>query len=301
MTGTTLAYISLGVLASLALVELFWIKVVCRGDYPWADAAASIGVKVGEKLIKLASAGILGPVYFWVWDHRLWTLRLDGVLPWLAAFLMLEFCYYWEHRLHHEVRWMWAGHRTHHSATRLNLPAAVRASWTGLISGTWLFFLPMIWLGVHPLAVFFLLALNLIYQFWLHTELVPKLGPLEWVLNTPSHHRVHHAMNPRYLDTNYGGVLIVFDRVFGTFAQECLDEPCRYGLVKPEPSRNPFVIVFREYAAIVADLRRSTGLRDVVGYLFGPPGWSPEGSGETSRRIRARAAGEARPLDALTP
>lgn len=299
--GNELGLISLGILLSLAVIELSWIKLVRRGEYPWTDAAASIGVKVGEKLVKLAGAGLLGPVYFWVWEHRLWTMRLDGPLPWAGAFLMLELCYYWEHRLHHEIRWMWAGHRTHHSAARLNLPAAVRVSWTGLISGSWLFFLPMVWLGVHPLAVFLLLAVNLIYQFWLHTELVPKLGPLEWVLNTPSHHRVHHAVNPRYLDTNYGGVLIVFDRLFGTFAEERDDEPCRYGLVKPEPSRNPLVIVFREYGAILADLRRAAGVRDVLGYLLGPPGWSPDGSRETSRQIRARAGADAPPpLDALT-
>jgi sterol desaturase/sphingolipid hydroxylase (fatty acid hydroxylase superfamily) len=289
--GSTLAVISVTLLVVLSLAELGWIRLARHEAYPWADAAASIGVKVGQTLIRVATAGLLAPVYFWVWDHRLWQLPLDSVGTWGAAFLMLEFFYYWEHRLHHEVRWMWAGHRTHHSANQLNFPAAVRLSWTTLISGSWLFFLPMMWLGVHPVAVLFLLFANLTYQLWLHTEIVPKLGPLEWVLNTPSHHRVHHAVNPRCLDTNYGGVLIVFDRLFGTFAEECADDPCRYGLVTPEHSRNPFVIALRDYAAIVADLRKAKAMRDVLGYIFGPPGWAPDGRGLTTRVLRARAAG----------
>lgn len=292
-----LALIALGLLVSLSLIELAWVLLVRRGSYPWTDAAASIGVKIGEKLIRTATAGLTAPVFYWAWDHRLFRLPLDGAAGWIAAFLMLEFCYYWEHRLHHEIRWMWAKHRTHHSANQLNLPAAVRVSWTGLISGSWLFFLPMAWLGVHPLVILLLLFVNLVYQFWLHTEVVPKLGPLEWVLNTPSHHRVHHAVNPRYLDTNYGGVLIVFDRLFGTFAAESADEPCRYGLVKAETSRNPFVIVFREYAALCRDLISARSLREVLGYLFGPPGWSPDGSRETTRQIRARAAEGAAPAE----
>ena len=122
----------------------------------------------------------------------------------------------------------------------------------------------------------FLLLLNLTYQIWLHTELLPKLGPLEWLLNTPSHHRVHHAVNGPYLDRNFGGVLIVFDRLFGSFAAERAEEPCRYGLVKPERSHNPLAIVFREYGAILRDLRRARGLREAVGYLLGRPGWTPE-------------------------
>jgi len=295
--GGKLALLSLGILVTFTLVELAWIKLVRHGAYPWADVAASIGVKIGQKLSRVATAGLTAPVFFWAWEHRVWSLPLTGspggaaalAVNWAIAFLMLEFFYYWAHRLHHEVRWMWAGHRAHHSANQLNLPAAVRVSWTDLISGMWLFFVPLAWLGVHPIGIVVLLFLNLTYQFWLHTDLIPRLGPLERVLNTPSHHRVHHASNPRYLDTNYGGTLIVFDRLFGTFSEERADEPCRYGLVKPELSRNPFVIVFREYAGILADLRRARSPREAAGYLFGPPGWKPDGSGETSRRIRARA------------
>jgi sterol desaturase/sphingolipid hydroxylase (fatty acid hydroxylase superfamily) len=283
--GAAPLLISWGLLAVFAVIELSWIKLVRHGTYPWSDAAVSIGVKIGETVARIATAGLLGPVYFWVWDYRLWTIPLDGVVGWVFAFLMLEFLYYWEHRMHHEVRWMWAGHRAHHSSNQINLPAAARLSWTGMISGTWLFFLPLVGLGVHPHAMLVLLFINLTYQLWLHTEIIPKLGPLEWVLNTPSHHRVHHAANPRYLDKNYGGVLIVFDRLFGTFAEERADEPCRYGLVKPEVSRNPFVIVLREYANILGDLRRAGSLGEVARNLVGPPGGSPVRRGDMGHQL----------------
>lgn len=285
--SSTVSMISLGLLVGLGLVEFFWIRLIRQNRYPWADVAASIGIKIGRRLVKLATAGLLAPVYFWAWDQRLWHIPLKGIEGWAAAFMMVEFAYYWQHRMHHEIRWMWAAHRTHHSTNWFNILTTSRTSVTGPISGDWLFYVPLAWLGIHPLAIFLLIAVNLTYQIWLHTEMVPKLGPLEWVLNTPSHHRVHHAVNPRYLDTNYGGVLIIFDRLFGSFAAEDKTDPCRYGLVKPETSRNPFVIVFREYAAIARDLYRARSLREIVGYLFGPPGWTPDGMGATTQRIRA--------------
>ena len=134
-------------------------------------------------------------------------------------------------------------------------------------------FQPMIWLGFAPKAVFATLSLNLIYQFWLHTEWVPKLGWLEVVLNTPSHHRVHHASNADYIDRNYGGVLIVFDRLFGTFAAERRDLPCRYGLVTPLVSHNPIRIAFHEWLKMAKDLLGARTAREAIGYLFGPPAW----------------------------
>jgi hypothetical protein len=134
---------------------------------------------------------------------------------------------------------------------------------------------PLVWLGFDPVPVLIANTLNLLYQFWLHTEWVPKLGWLEYVLNTPSHHRVHHAANPEYLDRNYGGVFIIFDRIFGTFVAERDDLPCRYGLVKPLRSNNPVVIGFHEWIALASDLRRARSWRDRWSHLFGPPGWRP--------------------------
>jgi len=151
------------------------------------------------------------------------------------------------------------------------LPVALRLSWTAGVSGAWVFFLPLALIGFHPLVIGTLLIINLRYQFFLHTELVGRLGPLEWILNTPSHHRVHHGANPCYLDKNYGGVLIIFDRMFGTFAAERRDIEIVYGLTSPLRSHNPFVIAFHEWINLVCDLRASSNLPDIFGALFGRP------------------------------
>jgi sterol desaturase/sphingolipid hydroxylase (fatty acid hydroxylase superfamily) len=188
-----------------------------------------------------------------------------------VLFVGQEFCYYWFHRCSHRIRFLWASHAVHHSTNQLNLSAAYRIGWLGRLIGTASFFVPLIWLGFPARAVFATLNLALLYQFWIHTDWIPKLGPLEWLLNTPSHHRVHHAANPEYLDKNYGGVLIVFDRLFGTFAAEDPAVPCRYGLVTPLRSYNPLWIALHEVAALGRDLWRGRALRDWRRALFGPP------------------------------
>jgi len=195
-------------------------------------------------LVLLAGLALLiGPVYAAVWTLRLWEAPLDQVWTWALLFVGVEFIYYWQHRAGHEVRWFWASHSVHHSVTHYNLSAAYRLGWTAGFTGQALFYLPLAVLGFHPLAIFAMLGLNLLYQFGLHTTLVPKLGVLEAVLNTPSHHRVHHASNLDYLDANYGGVLIVFDRWFGTWRPERDDVVPVYGLVTPLRSHNPLVIL----------------------------------------------------------
>jgi len=166
---------------------------------------------------------------------------------------------------------MWATHAVHHSATKLNFTAAIRLGWTGNISGNFLFFLPLIWIGFHPFAVIGMLGVNLFYQFFIHTELVSRLGPLEWILNTPAHHRVHHASNPDCLDKNYGGILIVFDRIFGTFAEAPRGQALRYGLVRGISSYNPVRIALGEWRNMISDFARASTLRERVKTLLGPP------------------------------
>jgi len=275
---------------TLSLAEALWLIVHRHERYAWQEATVSIAVAVGRRLATLAAAPLIGAAYALAWEHRLHTFPLIAQ-PWalLPLFLGIEFVYYWYHRWSHEVRWMWATHRTHHSSPVLHLPAAVRLGWTGLLSGGWLLYTPLVLLGFHPLAVLALIAANLIYQFWLHTETIPKLGPLEWVLNTPSHHRVHHAVNPRYLDRNYGGVLIVFDRLFGSFAAEDTSEPCRYGLVGKVAGRNPLMLAFEEWWGIARDVAAAPDWRARLALAFGPPGWSRDGSRRTARQIRAEA------------
>jgi sterol desaturase/sphingolipid hydroxylase (fatty acid hydroxylase superfamily) len=169
------------------------------------------------------------------------------------------------------MRWFWASHTVHHSPNELTLAAALRLGWTGKLTGTALFFAPLVWLGFPPQAVVACLALNLLYQFWLHATWIPKLGPLEWVLNTPSHHRVHHGSNPEYLDCNYGGVLIVFDRLFGTCVTEREDLPPRYGLTTPLHSYNPLRVALHGWQDLLRDLFAARGWRARLATLFGPP------------------------------
>ena len=189
----------------------------------------------------------------------------------LGLYLLVEFAYYWHHRLAHRVRWFWATHSVHHSSNELMLASAVRLGWTGRLGGAIAFFTPLVWIGFPPQAVFGLVAAGLFWQFWLHADWMPRLGPLEWVLNTPTHHRVHHASNPEYLDCNYGSSLIVFDRLFGSFVALRDDIEIRYGLTRPALSHNPLRIAFHAWLAMGRDFVAARGARARLKVLFGPP------------------------------
>jgi len=292
--------VSAAVAVSAALLEGVVLTWLSRG-YDWGESLASLAVAVGRRLLDVLPLAIAMPGGYWLYEHRLVSPPLDAWWSWVLLGLGLEFCYYWFHRAAHRVRWFWASHAVHHSPNAFNLSAAYRLSWTGRISGALLFFLPLCWLGFPPHAIAAAYALNLLYQFWIHAEWIPKLGPLEGWLNTPSAHRVHHAADVEYLDANYGGVLLVFDRLFGTYVAERDDLKPRYGLVVPLRTRNPFRIAFFQWVALVRDLRRARSAREVLGYLFGPPGWAPDGQGETTETLRARAGLDARgrPLGAM--
>jgi sterol desaturase/sphingolipid hydroxylase (fatty acid hydroxylase superfamily) len=259
------------------------------GSYDWRAMGASLAVAAGRRLTDFVPLSIALPGAAWLYEHRLWSVDLGTWWGLALLFLALEFCYYWFHRASHRVRWFWATHAVHHSANEMNLSAAYRLGWTGKLSFALAFFLPMALVGFPPQIIIFAFSVNLLYQFWIHSEWIPQLGWLEGILNTPSAHRVHHAANLEYLDANYGGVLIVFDRLFGTYVPERRDLPCRYGLVKPLRSHNPFTIAFHQWIALFSDLKRACSAREVVGYLFGPPGWDPDGPGETTEAMRRRA------------
>jgi sterol desaturase/sphingolipid hydroxylase (fatty acid hydroxylase superfamily) len=176
----------------------------------------------------------------------------------------------------------------HHSSQHYNLSTALRQSWTGFIALGFIFRLPLVLIGFDPAMVFFCGAINLIYQFWIHTEAIGKLPRwFEYVMNTPSHHRVHHATNPRYLDSNYAGTFIIWDRMFGTFVEEVDEEPIRYGIVRQLGSFNLLWSLFHEWVGIARDLW-SAPWRHKLGYLWNPPGWSHDNSRDTSESIKAR-------------
>ncbi|MDM0039908.1 sterol desaturase family protein [Variovorax sp. J22G21] len=288
--------LSVATVLAASLIEavvLSWRHARAGGPaYDWKAA----GVSVIDFLVREYPLRLLLPLAFftgamdWIYQHRLWTLPMDHWSGWVACFLGQEFCYYWYHRAAHRVRWFWCTHAIHHSPNQLNLSAAYRFGWTGRLTGSLLFFFVAPLLGMPPRVILLMLSLNLLYQFWIHATWIPRLGPLEWVLNTPSAHRVHHASNLEYLDSNYGGVLIVFDRLFGTYTAERADVPCRYGLVTPMHTNNLLRIEFTQWQALWRDLRSARSARAVWGYLFKPPGWSPDGAGETTEALRRRAA-----------
>jgi sterol desaturase/sphingolipid hydroxylase (fatty acid hydroxylase superfamily) len=288
-----LAY-ALPVVIALATVEAIILGLILKRRYNWRAYLASLADALARQYLVLVflPISIATPAIAWAVTHRIAVISLSGPAAFALLFLGQEFCYYWFHRASHRVRWFWASHAVHHSPNELNLSAAYRFGITGRLAGATVFYTPLIWLGFPPSAVFATLSLNLLYQFWLHATWIPKLGWLEYVLNTPSHHRVHHAVNLDYLDRNYGGVLIVFDRLFGTFAAERADLPCRYGLVTPLMTNNPIIIAFHEWRALARDLWRARSWGARWQHLFGPPGWRPDGRGTTTEELRqaARAA-----------
>lgn len=242
------------------VIEAIWRLRTGRG-YDWAGAFASLGVAIGNTVLRPLNgadiAGALGAAYL-VSPVK---LPVDDWRVWIVAFFAVEFCYYWFHRWSHTIRWMWASHAVHHSATEFGFTAAIRLGWTGALSGGWIAFVPLALCGFHPLMIGGFLAANLAYQFFLHTEAVERLGPLEWVFNTPAHHRVHHACNPEFLDKNFGGVLIIFDRMFGTLGVERPGARLRYGLASGFRSANPIKIAFHEWAVLWSHMARETSLR----------------------------------------
>ena len=255
-------------------VELLYMKFALHGhdgDHDAHETAASVGVALGDIAARILTGGLAAVPFMLLYNVRLFDIPLNAAWSWVGLFVGVEFFYYWFHRASHRVRWLWATHAVHHSATHLNLSAAIRLGWTGTISGAFVFFLPLALIGFHPVAIGLMIGLGLIYQFFLNTALPVRLGPLEWVLNTPTHHRVHHASNEACLDKNYGSVLIVFDRLFGTCAAAPRAEPLRFGLKGREPSNNPLRIALSEWGHLWHDLKRAPSLAEKAKVLFGAP------------------------------
>lgn len=290
---------------TLLVLEVLWTRRALREGaqgllgYEQRDTFASLGMGIGNVIIGAFTT--LGAVALWSWgyQHRVLDLGQPTLWwSWVLLFFAEDLCYYWFHRSHHGVRLLWAAHVNHHSSQYFNLSTALRQPWLTPITGP-VFWLPLAFLGYPPAMILTAEAISLIYQFWIHTEAVRKLpAPLEWLLNTPSHHRVHHGKNVPYLDRNHGGVLIIWDRLFGSFAPEDEREPVRYGLTHDISTFNPLRIAVHEITALARDLGRARGLRNALGYLLAPPGWSHDGSSKTAAQLRREltvASGAAEP------
>ncbi|WBA07790.1 sterol desaturase family protein [Salinivibrio kushneri] len=212
---------------------------------------------------------LIAKVYLWWFGWRLFEIEMSVSL-FLLLMIAQDFCYYWFHRASHRVRWMWAAHVVHHSSERMNFSTAFRQSLMYPLAGMWLFWLPLVVIGFPPQWVVFVVLLNLGLQFFVHTQWIKTLGPVEWIFNTPSHHRVHHGVNPQYIDKNYAGILIIWDKLFGTFEPE--SEPVRYGIPKPVNSFNPLVVTFAEWQQMWRDATQpDLSFRQRWQCLFAPP------------------------------
>ena len=266
------------------ILEMFAVRAGVRGDYDWRDTATSLAMGFGNTFAAIIFGALVVGVGVWLYQFRV----LDIPVTWWSigiAFIAEDFAYYWFHRTAHRIRWFWASHVVHHSSQHYNLSTALRQTWTGQFSLSFAFRLPLFLTGFDPRLILFCAGLNLVYQFFIHTETVRRLpGPIEWLFNTPSHHRAHHGTNPRYLDRNFGGVFIVWDRLFGTFEAERDDEPVRYGIIRNLASFNPVWVATHEWVAIGRDLIRAPDWRTRWRAVAGPPG---AGSGETADVIRA--------------
>jgi len=254
--------------------------------YERRDTAASILMGLGNVFIALGTKVAVFAVMTWLYAHRFFTLP-QVWWTWALLFVAEDFCYYWFHRTSHEVRFFWAAHVNHHSSQKYNLSTALRQSWTTPFTAP-IFWWPLALVGFAPWMILTQQAISLLYQFWLHTEAIGSLDPLEAVLNTPSHHRVHHGSNVEYLDRNHAGILIIWDKLFGTFEPEVA--PVAYGLTTNLTTFHPVRVAFHEWRAMLRDVRGARRLRDALGYLFGPPGWSPDGSAQSTRALQAARA-----------
>ncbi len=274
----------------LLVAEILWIRIKGRGGaYETRDTATSLLMGLGNVVAGVALGFVAYGFFTWLWGFRLFDLG-SSVLVIALCFVLDDLRYYWVHRLGHRVRWVWASHVNHHSSQHYNLSTALRQTWTATFTLMMVLRAPLILLGFSPEMVLFVGGVNLVYQFWIHTEAIDKMPRwFEMVMNTPSHHRVHHGRDPKYLDTNYAGVFIIWDKLFGTFVPE--QETPDYGLVQNLGTFNPLRVAFHEWLSMLRDIfAPGLTLRQRFAYALKPPGWSHDGSRKTSDQIKARNA-----------
>ena len=267
------------------IIEIILTNKRKMGSYTLKDASASISMGLGNVFIDVfAKAMVLAALTYVYLHFRIFTIPFVW-WAWVLIFFVEDFAYYWFHRICHESRFFWASHVVHHSSQKYNLSTALRQTWSGSFI-SFIFWLPLPLMGFHPAMLLAQMSISLIYQYWIHTELIKKMPKwFEAIFNTPSHHRVHHATNPQYLDRNHAGILIIWDRLFGTFEPE-IEKPV-YGLVKNIKTYNPIKIAFIEWVNMFNDAFTSkTTIVNKVKYLIKPPGWKHDGTGMLSSDLR---------------
>lgn len=273
----------------LSLSLEWWLvgKGRLNGTYETKDALTSMAMGFGNLLSDITMGFVSLAILMWAWQFRLfdWGVSLPIIF---LALIAQDFLYYWKHRAAHRIRWFWTAHVVHHSSEYYNLSTALRQPWNNHFTGFVLLSTPLVFLGVHPLLLGFVGAINLLYQYWIHTEAIETMPKwFEAVFNTPSHHRAHHGTNPQYLDSNYAGILIIWDKIFGTFVPEDKSQKPTYGLVQNVGTFNPLKVAFVEMWAAIKDVcQPNISILDRLKYLFAPPGWSHDGSRQSSESIK---------------
>ncbi len=274
------------------LLEILISSIMKKRTYETKDAFSSIAMGLGNVFTGLVGKTLVFGAYTLVHQFALFNLGYAWWV-WVIAIIGEDLTYYWFHRTSHNVRFFWASHVVHHSSKHYNLSTALRQTWTGNFTGSFVFWLWMPLVGFEPLMIVFLQSVSLLYQFWIHTEVINKLPRwFEFIFNTPSHHRVHHSSDLKYLDKNHAGILVIWDRMFGTFQEE--EEKPNYGLTTNIETYNPLIIATHEWWSIVKDVRKNP--QYFGGYVFGPPGWSHDGSRKTTEQLRQNAGKLHRPL-----
>ena len=269
------------------LLEFFVASTKNIKSYTAKDAFSSIAMGLGNVFIGLVSKLFVFAALYYVYENfRVFTIPIT----WWSFIILIfldDFSYYWFHRTSHENRFFWASHVVHHSSKHYNLSTALRQTWTGSFY-SFIFWLWLPLIGFHPGIIIFQMSISLLYQFWIHTELIQKTPKwIEFFFNTPSHHRVHHGSNPIYLDRNHAGILIIWDKLFGTFQPELKSEKVQYGLVVNIKTYNPIFIAFNEWGALFKDLNtKNISVRDRIRYLYKPPGWKHDGTGKLSTDLK---------------
>jgi sterol desaturase/sphingolipid hydroxylase (fatty acid hydroxylase superfamily) len=271
--------------ALTVIIEIIATVRVKAKEYEYKDAITSIVMGLGNVGIGLISKGMVFYFLYLVYTHaRIFTIPFTW-WAWVLILFADDLTYYWNHRIGHTSRFFWASHVVHHSSQKYNLSTALRQTWTGSFT-SFIFYLWLPLLGFHPGMILMQMSISLIYQYWIHTELIQKMPRwFEYFFNTPSHHRVHHATNPQYLDRNHAGIFIIWDKLFGTFEPE-VEAPI-YGLTKNINTYNPLKIAFNEWYFLLKDLFQSkTSFIDKLKYLAKPPGWKHDGTGTLSQDLR---------------
>jgi sterol desaturase/sphingolipid hydroxylase (fatty acid hydroxylase superfamily) len=281
---TSFFYTSIALLVVFFLVEFFVDQKEQKELYKSKDTATSIIIGAGLLISSFIARLIMFSFFYFLYSISIFKFS-ETWITWTMVILLCDFSFYWYHRAAHTVNFFWASHSVHHSSEQFNISVAFRQSWMTQFTGQFLFWSWLVLLGFHPLMVFMGFQIGQFYQTWLHTELIKKLHPaFEWLFNTPSHHRVHHAKELEYLDKNYGGILIIWDRLFGTFQEE-VEKPS-YGLTTKRKSDNLSIVMWSDWKMLWCNIRSAGSFKNAVNYIIQPPGWSHAGNSKTVKELR---------------